>query len=321
MQNPPAPPMASASKMLPRQGPVLFSVCLALNFLLRIAIGFLEFPLPWLSAANVVVSILFVGLPIFALYFGADHPWDWRRALALTLFGIVIQVSGISMQATAGIPLVQGACMAASQAGLIMWCLGIGAFLASILKDKNLLLPIGIFLALFDIWLVFVPEGPVGQIARGNQQALARIAYQVPQAVHVSTSGLAAPHVYIGPADFLFMGMFFVALFRFGMRTRATLITMIPVLVIYLFTVLVFGNIEIGPISLRALPALVPIGAVVLGVNWREFQLTKDEKQTTIAVAIIGLAVLVWRFVVAGPTPPHEHPQPARPMPTVSARR
>ncbi len=185
-----------------------------------------------------------------------------------------------------------------SQTGLIAWCLGLGALLACLLKDKNLLLPLAIFLALFDVWLVFVPEGPVGKIARSGQPILQKMAYIVPSPSAVPHGGRAAPIAYVGPADFVFLAMFFVALYRFDMNPGRTFKAVLPALILYLLAVLTLGGVHIGPISLAAMPALLPIGAVVLAMNWREFKLNQEEVLSTIMIAVLGIAIVSWRMSI-----------------------
>ncbi|RYG38790.1 hypothetical protein EON81_02635 [bacterium] len=275
-----------------------FGYAMALLGALRMMVGLVSIPRASLEAASIVISVIFVIVPIAAIFMAAAYRWERQSAMVAIGVGVACQfLLGLAVK-NAPDPLSAGFLMAGSQIGLISWCLGVGALLVSALKDKNMILPIAIFLGLFDIWLVFVPEGIAGQVARGNQEPLKRIAYSVPAPAAESQGGQAVSMLYIGPADFLFMAMFFVALYRFKMRTRATAIAMLPTMAAYLLVVLVFSDKSIGPIRLGALPALVPIGMVVLGVNWREFKLTKDEKLTTVVLFIIGIALLAWRFWV-----------------------
>jgi hypothetical protein len=302
-----------------RNGMPWFLLLLALIVVLNLAAGLAVVPLPYVPLTSLCVTILAVALPIFALFSGANARWAWTRGVAYIVIGVAIQFGGRLIGERMHQPLLAGLSLSVAQTGLVVWCLGLGGFLASILRDKNLLLPLAIFLALFDMWLVFVPEGPVGQIARSvgpQQQILARVAYVVPRVAQVSHGGRPEAYAYIGPADFVFMAMFFVALFRFHMRPRQTFFAMVPTLVAYLLVVLFFGRVHFGPITLQAMPALLPIGAVVLAVNWREFKLTKDEMQSTIAVAVIGIAVVTWRMWLHW----NDSERPTAPLPQPAAQ-
>ena len=271
---------------------------------LRLLIGLVEVPVAMIPISSLAVSVLFVAAPVIALFRGAAFPWTWKSSLVAVLVGVGLQLGTFVLMRQVRVPMVAGIVDSLGQAGLITWCLGVGGLLSASLRDKNMLVPIAIFLALFDIWLVFVPEGPVGQIARGTQENLARIAYHIPAVATRSSGGFARNLAYIGPADFLFLGMFFVALFKFKLRTKATARAMVPALALYLLVVLLFPGVHVGPITLGALPALLPIGAVVLGVNWREFKMTQEEVVTTVVLVVLGACILVWRFKVNADSPP-----------------
>ena len=64
------------------------------------------------------------------------------------------------------------------------------------------------------------------------------------------------------------------------------------------------GAVLFGPSSLSALPALLPIGLVILLVNVREFQLKRDEWIGTILVGLLAFG-LAWAGINAPrPKPP-----------------
>lgn len=295
----------------------LFALALGLLILLRLLIGFVAIPESLVGTASIAVSILFIALPVLGSYAGGGFPWTWKTAALMVVVGAAMQVGFLMLPLQGAPPLVMGLALAISQTGLLVWCFGLGATLAGLLKDKNLLLPVAIFLALFDIWLVFAPGGvakkATSNVPNATSDILHKIALQVPQPVSHSSGGFAQPLAYIGPADLLFIAMFFVALFKFGMRTRETLNWLIPTLVGYLLLVLLFPTVHFGPFSLGALPALLPIGAVVLLVNRKEFKLSKDEKASTLVILIGGIAVLTWIFAHL-PAPPTE-PLPSGPAP------
>jgi hypothetical protein len=98
----------------------------------------------------------------------------------------------------------------------------------------------------------------------------------------------------VGPADLVFLGVFFLAMFRFDMKPERTFRVMVPVLIAYMVIVLVTGI---------ALPALVPMGLVVLLVNWNEFKLNKDEWAGTGVIAAIAAAILIYSATRPKPKP------------------
>lgn len=266
--------------------------------LLRIVIGITPFPLAILPTVNLVITILFIATPIVGLFYGSNHYWTPKLAAFFVVGGILVQAAFVALDILVfhHKGLGSGIAIAINQVGLLVWCVGLGALLATLVKERNILIPIAIFLAIFDFFLVFSPVGVTKQLLQKAPNLLPNVGAQIPMAVTMPTEGRAVPSAYVGMADVVFLAMFFIALFRFHMRTRETLRVVIPALIIYLMIVLFLGDIQIGSFSLGTLPALVPIGLSVLFVNRKEFQLTKEEKQSTIVVAIIGLAILVWGF-------------------------
>jgi len=291
---------------------------------LRVAMGWLVVPLDLVAPLSNLISILFVAGPIFALYSAARFPWKPLTALLLLVLGLSVWGGGYVLAGKIHQPILSTSLFALSQSGVIMWCFAVGSLLAMILKDKNLLLPMAIFLALFDMWLVFAPEGFVQHsIVADSGKALAIMGYHVPALPSAPAGGRAADLLYVGPADYLFISMFFAALFRFKMRTRATLYAIVPVLAAYLLVALIFTDVQIWRIRLGALPALLPIGMTVLIMNRKEFNLNRDERITTIFIAVVGTIVAAWRISLPGPPPVIEHigpPQPDQPSNSAPGR-
>lgn len=298
-------------------GLVKFALVLAAIVLARLLIGTVAIPLRFIPAANVIVSAFFVAVPILGM-FAAAADLGRREGrdrvglpLAMVAGGVIVQALftwGVSRPGGLGDPFANGIGTAIAQTGLLVWCFGLGACLAQLLRDRNMVLPIALFLALFDIWLVFSPMGVVNQtVVQGNAEVLSKVAYSVAAPSEKSQAGFARPLAYVGPADFLFLAMFFVSLYRFRMRTRETLIAVVPVLIVYLLIVLLAGDRTVFGLRLGALPALVPIGATVLFVNRREFRLTGEERLVTALIGVLGLAFVYWSVFVYEPPP-----EPAR---------
>ncbi|MCW5942482.1 MAG: hypothetical protein KIS66_09640 [Fimbriimonadaceae bacterium] len=275
----------------------LFFSVLAMLAVLRVVLGLVPVPLGWVPAASLLVTMFFVFVPIVALFRVAGHAWTPRLATGLLAGGVLVHVGlGFAAQGLLRNEGPVAAFLTAfAQAGLLTWCLGLGGLLATMIREKNMLLPIAIFLAGFDIFLVLTPAGPTKYVVENRPEILQAVAYQVPSV------GTAAPLAYIGPADFLFLGAFFIALFRFQMQTKRAFYWMVPTLIVYLLTVVLFGSVRIGGVALGALPALVPIGFCVMLTNLREFRLSRDEKWATLVVALLAVGIVV--FGATRPTP------------------
>ncbi len=269
----------------------IFFITLAILALLRIGLGYVTFPEKALLPINLLVTAIFMGAPILALFFAANANWKRSTALWFVGGGLVAHLGlyALDRQLTGGQGPISGVLGAISQSGLTVWCIGLGAALTTMIKDKNMLVPISVFLGFFDAFLVLTPVGFTQTIMKVSPKLLPTVAMQVPAAIANTAAqppgGKATIGGYVGPADLVFLGMFFIALFRYGMKTRLTLTVMIPVLIAYMGVVGLFG---------LALPAMVPIGIVILIVNWNEIKLTKDELYATLGLTVICAVILAY---------------------------
>lgn len=284
-------------------------------FALRVLIAYLAVPVAWVGPLGVLVSVVFVSLPIWAIFRASAHPWRPGPAVAIGLAGVAAHVgAALYTRSTGGLGHLTIWMSSLGQVGLMCWCLSLGTLLALLLKDKNLLLPVAAFLAGFDVYLVTAPVAPTRALIEGRTEIFQAVAMSVPQvATQAQATGVVRAMAYVGPADLFFLAMFFVALHRFQMRVRETARWIVPVLIAYLLVVLIFGRYSIGGVSLGALPALLPIGATVLLVNRREFKLTREEKVATWGVAVVAIALAAAGIILAG------RASPADSSPAVSA--
>lgn len=267
-------------------GLVAFFLVLLFLAAVYVLLGYVSVPAQYVKAGTILATMLFVGAPVIALYFAARYEWTPKRALVFLVSGLVLHFGvgsliGFKLLGAKGFASAVTISLG-THVGLVMWCVGLGALLASMLKEKNLILPVAVFLAGFDIFLVFTPVGPTNEMLQKMPEVLKHIGYTVPKASAAPPMGQVGVFAYVGPADFLFMGMLFVALFRFKMRSRETVVWLVPTLLAYLLL-----SAKLGPI-----PLLVPIGICVLVVNAKEFKMTRDEKVSTAVVAALVLAII-----------------------------
>ncbi len=267
--------------------------------LLRMGLYFLDFPNPAMAqVVSLLVSAVFLAVPIFALYRAASDQWSAGKAACLLVIGVIVHIGCVLLARAAfgGRGFGDVALGALAQFGLMTWCVGLGALLACLIRDKNLLLPVAAFLAGFDIFLIFAPITPTKIIMQVSPQFFKNVTYVVP------TFG-AQELARIGPADFFILAMLFVVLFKFDMKNQATFRWIVPVLVVYLLVVLLLGEVTLGRFSLGMLPALLPIGLTVLLVNREEFSMTTQEKISTLVVCFVAIAMAVAAFVIPEPKP------------------
>lgn len=288
-----------------------FLVVLAL-MLLRITLAYLLVPLPLLKFLMVLSAVVFIGAPIYAIFRAGSHEWTNKAAFALLVPGALLHVAGVLLFGAVapegfGSVLVQ----AIGQTGILLWTLGLGVLLALFIRDKNLMIPVAIFLIGFDMFLVFNPSAPTAFLMRQGGVNAQAVLMTVPLIKEQgSPKGRVENLAYVGPADLLFSAAFFTLLARFRMRSRQTANWLIPVLAAYLVVVIFFGTATIGPLSLSMLPAMVPIGLTVLLVNRREFKLEKQEVLGVVLVAVMAVA-LAWFGVYRAANP---RPQQALPI-------
>ena len=262
---------------------LLLGALLALFGLLWVVNSAVAVPIAWLGAANVVVTVVFVALPIVIIAVAARLNWP---PLVAILTGIVCLCIVVFLRG-GGIALD-----GVVQIARFGWPAALGILITGLIKDKNLLLPIAIVLATVDILAVFAPAGTVKQSLESPtiRPIFDAMAYQVPEA------GTARPLAQMGPADPLFIAMFLYAVRKFKMRFKQTILWLIPALVAYLFIVLVYGDQSLWGVPLGALPALVPVGIVVALTNAREFKMSKQEAFMTIGVAALCASLIVALF-------------------------
>jgi hypothetical protein len=280
-----------------------FALIVVVLAVIRAVLPFIPVPV---VIAPFVDFFLLIGVfiaTIFAIYRAMSEKPDPNFALVILLIGVFLQLMAVNAinlifhrQGTGAVLLSPIA-----QTGLMIWCIGLGALISSLLRDKNILIPVAIFLVGFDIFLVLTPLGFTQRIIKQNPNLLASVGMQIPKSSQVShdvAKVTVATAGIVGPADLVFLGAFFLAMFKFGMRPKETLRVMIPTLIGYMIVVLITG---------WALPALVPIGLVTLLVNRNEFSLNKDEKASTAVLAAIVLGILTFS---ATRKPPAPQPEP-----------
>jgi hypothetical protein len=280
--------------------------------LLKFLLGLVPVPSGMLQATTIVVTIIFVAVPVYALFRAGAASWTPKLGVTLILVGVAVHVGlqFLGSVVLGGQGIGAGLALSLRDVGFFSWCVGLGALLASLLKEKNLLIPVSVFLAAFDIFLVLTPMGPVKQILQVAPEIPQAMALNVPAAQSEPTGMVAQPFAIIGPADFVFMAMFFIALFKFGMDARRTAAWLAPAIVVYLGLALL-----IGPV-----PLLVPIGITVLAVNARHFKLNAEEWASTALVAAIA-AGLIWWGATRPSSPSDSRPQaePSMQAPSLEA--
>ncbi len=232
----------------------------------------------------VLLSAAGIGLPIFLLTRLARKQLSPGRALLLAVTGLLLALGGFVVAGAP--PLLRPVLATASDLGKIVAAGGVGLALAGLLRDRNILVPAGLFAAVADF--VVVNFGTVKQALNpANQKShavLQAVSAKVPS-IHPKLGAGAT----VGPADFLFLGIFLACAHRFGMNVTRTAWVLTAVLGISLIVA------QAG----WPVPALAPMSLAFLAVNWREFRLTRDEWIGTVAVVLVAGGLFASYFIFA----------------------
>lgn len=265
----------------------VFWIVVAVVSALKFLVGIVLVPAAIAPILDVISPFLFVGLSIFGLIRGASRAWSAKEGAIFLVLGGVVHLATFFVMRLLQVEGIAGVVLRVVQdAGIMIWTLGLGALVGLLIKEKNLLLPVAIFLAGFDMFLILTPNTPQAQIVRNNPEVVGQIGSSVPRMradteANVQAGARIESIGYVGPADYFVTAALFAVIYRHRMKARKSATWLIPVLGGYMILALA------APIG--GLPALVPIGATVLLVNIREFRLSKEEKQATFGVAVVAL--------------------------------
>lgn len=283
----------------PRSGWTVFIGTLAVLLVLRLTLGQITVQSPAVAlVGKIILAILFLGGPIWALWH-VGRELTTKKSLIMLLGGVALHFLGMFASSQLGTQpsYAKVVLEALAMTGLTVWTAGLGGLVAALIKDRNLIPPIALFLAGLDVFLVFNPVSVTQIVLTQRPEIFNKVAYRVP------SFGIQ-PGTLIGPADFFILGLFFVAIHRFEMRKVPTLRWVMGILIGYLLVVEFFGDLSLGPISLGALPALVPIGLTCLLVNRTEFNPSEEERKAIWGVGFVALLVAALGIYRAATQPP-----------------
>ncbi|MDO8585712.1 MAG: hypothetical protein Q7T82_01605 [Armatimonadota bacterium] len=149
----------------------------------------------------------------------------------------------------------------------------LGYLVSFVLRDKNIVLPIAGFAACLDIWTV--TWGPTRHMIEKAPKLVEEVSAPIP--IPGGHGDLAS---VIGPADFVFLAVFFGAIYRLKMEPGLTFRIVLPLLCL---TMIAVNSTPYFP----GIPALVPMGIGVIAANYRHVKFSKQEKWSVIIMSII----------------------------------
>jgi hypothetical protein len=163
-----------------------------------------------------------------------------------------------------------------------------GSIVARMIRHPNLVGPIGVLVALIDIWGVLF-SGPVSKLLQSEAtKPLAAKAMAAGPKIGAATAGGPGPHFAIelpaiGVGDYLFIALLLSVLVNLGMNWRT------PARIMWLACSGALLAITFLP-GIPALPGLLFIGLAAVIPNIQHFEFTRDEK---FALLYAGIFVLI----------------------------
>ena len=275
----------------PRHGVGQVIGVLALYVLFRWTLGVLRLPLGtpgWLLLiAGAVTAIGGIGLPIWGIASLVRVNRSVGAALGVAALGLGLWLgpAAAGIAAPGGGRFLVQAVAAFQDLGKILAAAGAGVALAAALREPNILLPAGAFAAFADFVVVRFGTVKHALSTPKGQQLVQAVSANLP-AVHPQL-----PLLTIGPADFLFLGVFLACADRFGMGLKRNALILTAVLALSLMLVLV----------VPAIPALAPMSIAFLAANWRHFRLTRSELLSTALVLVLMGGLFLGYFLLLFP--------------------
>ncbi len=172
-----------------------------------------------------------------------------------------------------------------------------GQIIARLIRERALLVPVGIIAGLVDFWGVF--WGPVGNWSASSPVAVTKMASAASAAVMVPNNVVVphqlemlvriAPPSSIGIGDFVFLAMFLTCAYRLDFSPKRTMWGIFCGMLLC-SVVMALNGMRLFPIDLNYLPGLVFIAGGVLLANIRSWQLSRQEWLMTLA--LVGVLLL-----------------------------
>jgi len=168
----------------------------------------------------------------------------------------------------------------------LLACVLGGRLLSRMARERNIMLPIAIVLALADIFTVFI--GPTGAILESAPEFVTRLSVKLPEMGSAAgPEGMAglAHFATLGLGDIVFAALLLAGAARFGLNFRATFWWML-------------GTIAAGLALLVAIPGFPPMPVLPLMAvgfliaNRGRFELTREERRIMVIAFVFVLVLL-----------------------------
>ena len=200
---------------------------------------------------------------------------------------------------------------------LILTGVFFGKILAGLIRERAMLVPVGLVAGLVDFWGVY--WGPVNMMSTANPAAVNALATAstaaatVPDAVktqlpeQLRVFGNLAPPQSIGLGDFVFLAFFLACAYRLGFSVKRTMWGIVAGLLVASVISALDGQTLCGHlVKIEYLPGLVFICGGVLLANLFSWQLSRNEWAMTGVLVAIFAAGIISSIVRVESHKPHE---------------
>ena len=254
------------------------------------------------EALSILVTLLFTGLAVLLIAQLAKWPLPAPGEAAVALAAVVIYPL-LTHLAGRG-PIVRLYLHPLVNLCFILICVMAGRLLSRILRERNILLPVGLVAMFADIFTVFL--GPTGRALEVAPKLVEKFSVALPAAGSaVGPHGAAGLTMLaaMGVGDFVFLALFLTSAARFGfpLRRSSILIT-----VLLWFAMVTYLLLPLVHVDLPGIPLLPFIAGGFLLAYRKQFRLTPSEKQGLIWGGLLLLAILgaaAWALHRPGPAP------------------
>jgi len=274
------------SPRIGRAGYWWFAAALVLMYALLAGAPFIR-GIP-VAVGSIAVTVLFILSAMTASVGMAVTRLSWlNEAVGMLLcLGIWYVLAGIAE----GDDFSRAVLLPAADIVFLVACVLAGRLLSRILKERNILLPVALVLALADVFTVFL--GPTAAVLANAPEVVKKLSVKLPQLGSATGPEGVAGLMHLatmGPGDLVFLSLFFVTAARFGLSLRGTFAGIFALVAVGLGIFVVVPGVPAVPV----LP-LMAVGFLI--ANRGEFRLTAAERRNLmIAAAFFGVLLLaIW---------------------------
>lgn len=173
-------------------------------------------------------------------------------------------------------------------------CAFSGRLLSRLIRDMNMLVPIAVVLILVDVFTVFY--GPTGEALEKAPDLVSSLSVGLPEVGSAAGPEGGRGLAFLATAglgDFIFLGFFFAAAWRYGLRFNRTFWYVFAFMGV---TMLAFLALPFLP----GIPLLPAIAIAFIAANLGEFQFSRQEK-VYVLVAVVFIGLLAGAYILVRP--------------------